>query len=156
MQKYWLMKSEPTCFGIDALAKRPKQTAPWDGVRNYQARNFMRDEMHIGDQAFFYHSSCKTPGIVGIIEIVSAAYPDHTAFDPSNQHFDSQSTPDNPRWIMVDVMLQEKFEHIITLEQLRLHPQLNNMPLLKKGNRLSITPVQPDEWIFIMQLVRKG
>jgi len=153
MTNYWLMKSEPTCFGIDTLCSRPKKTAPWDGVRNYQARNFMRNTMKIGDQAFFYHSNCNPPGIVGIMEIASAAYPDYTAFDPSSAHPDAKSTPENPRWFMVDVRFKEKFSHILTLERLRQYPQLENMTLLRRGNRLSITPVSQEEWDFINELV---
>lgn len=149
MTKYWLMKSEPSCFGIDTLRNRPNQTAPWDGVRNYQARNFMRNEMSVGDQAFFYHSSCNPPGIVGIIDIVSEAYPDYTAFDPNSQHPDPKSTPENPRWFMVDVRLKEKFSQMIPIERLRQYPELENMLLLRKGNRLSITPVTKNEWDFI-------
>ncbi len=152
-KNYWLMKSEPTCFGIDTLYSRPSKTAPWDCVRNYQARNFMRNTMRIGDLAFFYHSNCNPPGIVGIMEIASEAYPDYTAFDPSNDHYDANSTPDNPRWFMVDVRFKEKFPHIIPLEQLRQYPELEKMPLLRKGNRLSITPVTREEWEFIDELV---
>lgn len=154
MTNYWLMKSEPTCFGIDTLYNRPNKTAPWDGVRNYQARNFMRNTMQIGDQAFFYHSNCTPPGIVGTMEIASEAYPDYTAFDPTSDHPDANSTPDNPRWFMVDVRFKEKFPQIISLERLRQHPELEKMPLLRKGNRLSITPVTPEEWAFINQLLR--
>ena len=149
MTSYWLMKSEPSCFSIDELSNRPKQTAPWDGVRNYQARNFMRNTMQIGDQAFFYHSSCNPPGIVGIVDIVSDAYPDYTAFDPNSQHPDAKSTPENPRWFMVDVCLREKFPQMISLESLRKYPELANMRLLQRGNRLSILPVSRDEWAFI-------
>lgn len=152
MTNYWLMKSEPSCFSIDDLSNRPKQTAPWDGIRNYQARNFIRDIMRVGDQAFFYHSSCTPPGIVGIVEIVSGAYPDYTAFDPNSQHPDINSTPDNPRWFMVDVCLKEKFQHIIALEHLRHFPELAKMPLLRRGNRLSITPVSAEEWAFVKTL----
>ncbi len=149
MTNYWLMKSEPSCFGIDTLSSRPKQTAPWDGIRNYQARNFIRDVMRVGDQAFFYHSSCNPPGIVGIMEIVSEAYPDYTAFDPNSQHPDAGSTAENPRWFMVDVRLKEKFSALIPIETLRQYPELEKMPLLRKGNRLSITPVSLEEWTFI-------
>ena len=149
MKNFWLMKSEPSCFSIDELSKRPKQTAPWDGVRNYQARNFIRDKMKVGDQAFFYHSSCNPPGIAGIVDIVSDAYPDYTAFDPNSQHPDAKSTPENPRWFMVDVCLKEKFPQIIPLERLRHYPELAKMPLLRRGNRLSILPVSATEWEFI-------
>jgi len=153
MTNYWLMKSEPSCFSIDDLCNRPKQTAPWDGIRNYQARNFIRDIMRPGDRAFFYHSSCTPPGIVGIMDIVSAPYPDYTAFDPNSEHPDASSTPENPRWFMVDVHLQEKFQHMIALERLRQYPELEKMPLLRKGNRLSIMPVSVDEWEFINKVL---
>lgn len=152
MTNYWLMKSEPSCLSIDDLAKKPKQTTPWDGVRNYQARNFIRDRMHPGDHAFFYHSSCHPPGIVGIMEITSEAYPDHTAFDPNSEHPDPKSTPEHPRWFMVDVRLKEKFPEMIALSRLKIYPELKNMPLLRKGNRLSITPVSREEWVFINKL----
>lgn len=152
MTNYWLMKSEPLCFSIDELKRRPKQTAPWDGVRNYQARNFMRNGMRVGDLAFFYHSNCNPPGIVGIAEISSEAYPDYTAFDPNSAHPDANSTPDNPRWFMVDVRFKEKFPRIISLGDLRQYPELEKMPLLRKGIRLSITPVTAGEWEFINSL----
>ncbi len=152
MPNYWLMKSEPTCCSIDDLRNAPKQTLPWDGVRNYQARNFMRKDMRVGDLMFFYHSNCKPPGIAGVAEIVSDAYPDHTAFDPTSDHPDASSTPDNPRWFMVDVRFKEKFSHLLPLDALKHHPELEKMPLLRKGNRLSITPVSKTEWDFINQL----
>lgn len=150
--KYWLLKSEPTSFGIDHLIASPKQTTSWDGVRNYQARNFMRDEMRIGDLAFFYHSNCKETGITGIVKIVKTAYPDFTAFDPEDHHFDPKSNPDNPRWMMVDVKFQQKFDNIILLQTLKQNPMLKNMLLLRKGNRLSITPVSETEWHTILQM----
>ncbi len=152
MTQYWLMKSEPTCFSIDDLYQRPNKTAPWDGVRNYQARNFMKNDMKVGDRAFFYHSSCTPPGIVGIIEIVSEAYPDYTAFDPTSQHPDPKSTPEHPRWFMVDVRFKTKLSSMIPLEQLRLYKELENLALLRRGNRLSIMPVSTEEWEFINQL----
>ena len=151
MTHYWLLKSEPSCFSIDNLSTLPNQTSPWDGVRNYQARNFMRDRMRIGDQAFFYHSNCNPPGIIGIAEIVSTAYPDHTAFDPNSDHPDPNSTPEKPRWFMVDVRFKEKFSHIISLETLKQQPELDGMPLLRRGNRLSVLPVSAEEWAFIIQ-----
>jgi predicted RNA-binding protein with PUA-like domain len=150
---YWLIKSEPSCFSIDDLQRSPHQTSPWDGVRNYQARNFMRDGMRLGDLLFFYHSNCKPPGIVGVAEVVRQAYPDHTAFDPNSEHPDPKSTPEKPRWLMVDVKFVKKFSSILSLDQLKGYPQLANMPLLRKGNRLSILPVQPLEWQFIQTLV---
>jgi len=146
---YWLMKSEPSCLSIDDLYNRPHHTAPWDGVRNYQARNFMRNNMHIGDQLFFYHSNCTPPGIAGIADVVSEAYPDYTAFDPTSEHPDPKSTPENPRWFMVDVCFKKKFPKIISLSMLRAYPELEQMIVLRKGNRLSITPVSKQEWDFI-------
>ncbi|PJD90637.1 MAG: EVE domain-containing protein [Legionella sp.] len=152
---YWLMKSEPDCFSIDDLQKAPAQTSSWDGVRNYQARNFMRDQMRIGDLVFFYHSNCKPPGIVGVAEIVSEAYPDHTAFDPESEHPDPKSTPEYPRWFMVDLRFQKKFERLISLDELKRHPDLSSMPLLRKGNRLSVLPVSLKEWHTICGLIEK-
>lgn len=148
---HWLLKSEPCTFSIDDLAKRPLQTEPWDGVRNYQARNFMK-EMQCGDLAFFYHSSCATPGIVGVVEIVKAAYPDKTAFNPESKYFDPKSTIENPRWFRVDVKLVKKFEHIISLEQLKQQTGLYKMRLLQRGNRLSVMPVTNKEWEIILKL----
>lgn len=152
MAQYWLMKSEPSCFSIDDLYSRPHHTAPWDGVRNYQARNFMWRDMVVGDLAFFYQSSCSVPGIVGVMKIVSSAYPDDTAFDPNSDHPDPNSTPENPRWFMVDVCFQEKFSQVISIDVLRKHSALANMLILRKGNRLSITPVTREEWDFIQSL----
>jgi len=149
---YWLMKSEPDVFGIDHLAAKPKQTEHWDGVRNYQARNWMRDDMKIGDQVLFYHSNCKPPGIAGIAEIVREAYPDHSAFDPESKYYDPKSDPQNPRWIMVDVKLVRKFSHYISLDELKGVPELAEMRLLQRGNRLSIMPVTAEEWRRIVQL----
>lgn len=148
---YWLLKTEPCTFGIDDLANRPQQTEPWDGVRNYQARNFMR-EMQLGDQAFFYHSSCETPGIVGIVEIVKIAYADQTAFDPKSKYFDSKSTIDNPRWYRVDVKLVKKFDQVMSLQTLKQQTALHNMRLLQRGNRLSVMPVTSEEWGIILKL----
>ena len=153
MTRYWLFKSEPSCFSIDDLKNMPNQTSPWDGIRNYQARNFMRDDMQVGDKAFFYHSSCTPPGLVGTMEIVSQAYPDHTAFDPASDHPDPKSTPDKPRWFMVDVRFEQQFPALISLETLKHQPELEHMRLLQKGNRLSILPITPDEWAFILKLI---
>ncbi|MGQ3892842.1 EVE domain-containing protein [Legionella sp. CNM-4043-24] len=150
MSKFWLMKSEPSCFSIDDLRNAPNQSSPWDGVRNYQARNFMRNEMSIGDQVFFYHSNCTPPGIVGIAEVTSKAYPDYTAWDPESEHPDPKSTPENPRWFMVDIQFREKFDRVISLDELKKYPELSNMILLRKGNRLSVMPVAADEWSFIL------
>ncbi len=147
---YWLMKSEPSTYGIDDLAR--EGTDHWDGIRNYQARNFMRDGMKVGDLAFFYHSNCLEPGIVGLMEVVREAYPDFTAWDPESPYHDPRSTPEAPRWLMVDVRHLETFRRTITLAELRRHPELADMRILQKGNRLSITPVTPDEWKFILTL----
>jgi predicted RNA-binding protein with PUA-like domain len=151
---YWLMKSEPETFGIDDLAAAKRRTSAWDGVRNYQARNYIRDGMKKGDQAFFYHSSCDVPGIVGIVSIVSEAYPDPTAFKKGHDHYDADSDPKNPRWWMVDVRLERKFDRVVTLDELRNHidDKLKDLVILKRGNRLSITPVTKSEWQFILSL----
>lgn len=153
MTRYWLMKSEPSCFSIDDLFAAPKQTSAWDGVRNYQARNFMRQDMRPNDLIFFYHSNCKPPGIVGIAEVVSEAYPDHTAFDPHSEHPDPKSTPDNPRWYMVDVRFVKKFTRMISLDELKRHPELSHMQLLRKGNRLSVLPVNQEDWEYITAIL---
>ena len=152
--KYWLMKSEPSTLSIDDLAKAPRQTTCWDGVRNYQVRNMLRDEMAVGDLAFMYHSSCDEPGIVGVIEIVKPGYPDHTAFDRKHDHYDAASKPESPRWYMVDVRLKQRFSRVISLDELRRYEskQLREMLILKRGNRLSITPVDASHWKFIMSL----
>ena len=149
---YWLMKSEPNAFSIDDLAKRPEQTEPWDGVRNYQARNMMRDGMKIGDQAYFYQSNCEIPGIVGIMEVVREGYPDHTAFDPQSKYFDPKSSPGNPRWFMVDVRYVRHTRRVIPLAELKAHEELESMPLVRKGSRLSIMPVSKREWESILKL----
>lgn len=149
---YWLMKSEPESFNIDDLRQRPDKTEAWDGVRNYQARNMMRDGMKIGDLAFFYHSNCKTPGIAGIVKVVSESYPDPTAFNPKSKYYDPTSTPDKPRWYLVDVKFVKKFKHLIPLEQLRKTHGLETMLILRKGNRLSITPVTETEWEKVLEL----
>jgi len=153
--KYWLMKSEPDVFGIDHLMKMPRKTEHWDGVRNYQVRNMMRDEMKKGDLAFFYHSNCKEPGIVGIIKVVKEAYPDFSAFDPECKYFDPKSDPQNPRWLMVDVRFERKFERVITLNELKSYASLKEMPVLRRGNRLSITPVSKRDWEFVLKLSNK-
>jgi predicted RNA-binding protein with PUA-like domain len=149
---YWLMKSEPDVYGIDHLKKMPKQTDRWDGVRNYQVRNMMRDEMKRGDLAFFYHSNCKQPGIAGIMKIVREGYPDFTAFDPNEKYFDPKSDPGNPRWIMVDVKFVRKLKRIITLTELKTHSELSELPLVRRGNRLSVMPVAREQWDFILSL----
>ncbi|MDD2559023.1 MAG: EVE domain-containing protein [Desulfuromonas sp.] len=146
------MKSEPGEFSIDTLRDMPNQTEHWDGVRNYQARNMMRDEMKVGDQAFFYHSNCKVPGIVGVMEVVRTGYPDHTAFDPESNHFDPKSDPDKPRWMMVDVKYLRHTHRVISLTELKEHEELAGMQLLKKGNRLSDMPVTQQQWFYILGL----
>lgn len=149
---YWLMKSEPDTFGIDHLIARPQQTEPWDGVRNYQARNMMRDGMQVGDKAFFYHSNCAEPGIVGIVQIVKAGYPDSTALDPESKYYDPKASKDNPRWFRVDVKFEKKFDRTVMLSALKQQPQLDGMAVLARGSRLSITPVTPEQWHFILGL----
>jgi predicted RNA-binding protein with PUA-like domain len=149
--RYWLMKSEPDEFSIDDLAKAPKQTTAWFGVRNYQARNFMRDDMRVGDRAFFYHSSCPEPGIAGIVEISRLAYPDATQFDPKSDYYDPKSTLDAPRWVNVDVKLVRKTP-LVSVQALRETKGLQDMVTLRRGNRLSITPVTPAEWKIIERL----
>ena len=152
--RYWLMKSEPSDVSIEDLARLPNQTVAWYGVRNYQARNFMRDQMNIGDGVLFYHSNCKEPGIAGIAEVASHAYPDATQFDRKSKYFDPKSTPEQPRWMNVDVKLVKKIA-LISLDELRRHPELEHMRTLQRGNRLSITPLDPAEWKFIStRLVR--
>jgi predicted RNA-binding protein with PUA-like domain len=148
---YWLMKSEPSDCSIDDLAALSQQTVPWVGVRNYQARNFMRDGMEPGDLALFYHSSCPQPGIAGIVQISRAAYPDATQFDPHSKYFDPASKVDSPRWLHVDVKLVRKLP-LISLASLREQPQLAELRILQRGNRLSITPVEDVHWHAIMRL----
>ena len=151
-KRYWVMKTEPSEFSIDDLKARPKQTEHWDGVRNYQVRNMMRDEMTKGDEVFFYHSSCEVPGIVGIAKIVREAYPDTTAFDPKHHHYDPKSKPDDPTWLMVDVKFVRKLKRTITLQELKDRPQLEGLALIRKGNRLSVNQVIEDQWNFILSL----
>jgi predicted RNA-binding protein with PUA-like domain len=147
---YWLMKSEPDVFGIDHL--KAVKVEPWDGVRNYQARNMMRDQMKKGDLVFFYHSNTDVPGVVGIMEVVKEGYPDHTAFDPEAKYYDPKSDPDNPRWYMVDVKFKRKLKRTISLSELKELEELEDMPLVRKGNRLSIMPVTREQWDFILSL----
>jgi predicted RNA-binding protein with PUA-like domain len=149
---YWLMKSEPNVFGIDHLAAARAKTAAWWGVRNYQARNFMRDGMALGDLAFFYHSSCPEPGIVGIVRVSRLAYPDATQFDRKSPYFDPKASPDQPRWFNVDVTLVKKLR-LVGLAELHAYRDLAAMRVLQRGNRLSITPVESREWDFVMDLV---
>lgn len=150
---YWLMKSEPDCFSLDDLAARPNQTESWDGVRNYQVRNMFRDLFQPGDLAFFYHSSCAEPGIYGVIEVVSPGYPDPTQFDPAADHYDPKSTPQEPRWLLVDVRYRQHLRRPVLLSELRQHQaDLTGLKVLDKGTRLSVLPVQAAHWDYIMKL----
>jgi len=147
---YWLMKSEPGTFSIDDLERVGQE--PWDGVRNYQARNFMRDDMRVGDKVFFYHSNCEEPGIVGIARVASKPYPDPTQFDPGSHYFDARSSRDNPRWILVDIAFVRRLKRTIALAELKDDPALEGMPLVRKGNRLSVMPVEAAHWKHVLGL----
>ena len=152
--RYWLLKTEPDAFSIDDLARA--KTEPWTGVRNYQARNFMRDGMQPGDGVLFYHSSCAEPGVVGIAEVVSGAYPDPTQFDRKSHYHDPKSSPEAPRWMLVDVAFKRKLARTITLTELKQHARLDGFMLLQRGNRLSILPVTKAQWNFILGLEKKS
>jgi len=152
MTKYWLMKSEPDVFSFSDLKKRPKKTEPWNGVRNYQARNFMRDEMQVGDLILFYHSSCEIPGVAGIAKVSSKPYPDVTQFDSKSEYFDPKATKEEPRWFLVDVSFEEDLKTHVSLEELKECDELKDMRLLQRGNRLSILPVTREEFLFIKKL----
>ena len=147
--QFWLMKSEPDEFSIDDLVKAPKQTTPWFGVRNYQARNYMRDHMRVGDGVLFYHSSCEVPGIAGISRVASAAHADESQFDRKSDYYDPKSKREDPRWMLVDVKLVKR-TRLMPLDEMRGYPELSRMVTLKRGNRLSITPVTEGEWKFIL------
>lgn len=149
---YWLFKTEPDAFGIDDLKGRPDQTEPWDGVRNYQARNFLRDDVAVGDKVFIYHSSCKLVGIAGVAEVVKAGYPDETQFNPESDYYDPKATPEAPRWYRVDVRFVEKFSQVLTLKTIKEQPDITDIGLVKKGGRLSIMPVEPKEWQKLYQM----
>lgn len=153
MTKYWLFKSEPETFGIDHLAKCKGQTEPWNGVRNYQVRNMLRDEIKAGDLGFFYHSNCNPPGIAGIVQVVKDGYGDDAAWDINSPYYDPKSTPQNPRWYMVDVKLVERFKQLIPLQAIKQNPALESMLILRTGNRLSITPVSEKEWKAVLKMV---
>ncbi len=150
--RYWLMKSEPSDVSIDDLAKMPNKTVAWYGVRNYQARNFMRDQMKVGDKVLFYHSSCDEPGVAGLAVVSKQAYPDETQFDTKGKYFDPKASHDNPRWLNVDVKFVKK-TRLVSIRELREHPELAHMRILQKGNRLSITPLDPKEYEFILGLL---
>ena len=152
---YWLMKSEPDVFGIAHLAKSPKRTASWTGVRNYQVRNLLRDEIKLGDLALFYHSSCEQPGVAGVMEVTRAAHPDATQFDPKDEHYDPKSTRAEPRWYAVGVTLTEQFKTPVFLQELRSSPAARSLQTLRRGNRLSITTVTPAEWQAILALAHR-
>lgn len=151
---YWLMKSEPDVFGIDALERASNRTTGWEGVRNYQARNMLRDDFRVGDRAFFYHSSCDVPGVAGVVQVVRAAYADPTQFDAKSEYYDAKSTRETPRWFAVDVQLEQRIEPVITLPQLRAHADgtLRDMLILQRGNRLSVTPLTAAEWRCVLSL----
>jgi predicted RNA-binding protein with PUA-like domain len=151
-KKYWLVKSEPEVFSIDDLEKSKNKTTHWDGVRNYQARNFMRDQMKKGDGVLFYHSSTDPMSVVGYCEVVKQGYPDHTQFDSENPHFDPKANPANPPWIMVDIKLEKKFKKSVTLQEIKANPKLKKMRLVQKGNRLSVMPVEKNEWDEILKM----
>jgi predicted RNA-binding protein with PUA-like domain len=151
-RKFWLLKSEPSEFGIDDLEVAKKQTTAWTGVRNYQVRNFFRDDFSVGDLGFFYHSSCPEPGIYGLVEITSAAYPDPTQFDPKSDYYDARSPSDNPRWLALDVKLVSKLDSPLLLDKMREISALAGMVVLSKGNRLSVTPVDKGHWSKILEL----
>ena len=152
--RHWLLKTEPGSFGVEDLARAPRRTTAWDGVRNFQARNMIRDDMQRGDKAFLYHSSCDVPGIVAVMQITKAAYPDPSAFDRRHPHYDADSDRAQPRWFMVDVRLERKLSRVITLDELRTHAakELRGLVLLRPGNRLSVMPVDASHWQFICSL----
>ena len=152
---YWLMKSEPDVFSFEDLKSRPKQTEPWDGVRNYQARNFMRDAMKVGDPILFYHSNTTPPGVAGIAEVASEPYPDPTAFDKNSSYYDPKSHPANPRWVLIDVRYKADLKRLVSLEEMKVMPELVDMRVLQRGNRLSITPVSKAEFQAVVAAARK-
>jgi len=154
--RYWLIKSEPDEFSFEDLWNAPGRRTHWDGVRNYQARNFMRDDMRPGDAVLYYHSNCDTPGIVGLAEVCSEAYPDHTAFDPADKHFDPKSDPGNPRWMMVDIRYRRKLKRPLSLAEIKRHAgRLEGFALIRRGNRLSVMPVAKKHYDYILGLEDK-
>lgn len=150
--KYWIMKSEPEVFSFQELKKRPKKTEPWNGVRNYQARNFMRDEMQEGELILFYHSSCEIPGVAGIAKVSSKPYPDSTQFEKKSEYYDPKATKETPRWFLIDVTYDQDLKNFVSLEEMKKHKELSEMRLLQRGNRLSILPVTNKEFEFILKL----
>jgi predicted RNA-binding protein with PUA-like domain len=154
MMQYWLFKTEPDAFSVDDLANMPNQTEHWDGIRNYQARNYLRDQVKLGDQVFIYHSSCKSVGIVGLAEVVKEAYADHTQFNPESKYYDPKSDPDNPRWYMVDIKFKQKFDDLLSLKEIKTMPEIKDVGLVKKGHRLSIMPVPQNEWMTLMERIK--
>ena len=153
-KKFWLMKSEPSECSVQSVLAMPGHRVDWFGIRNYQARNFMRDEMSVGDEVLFYHSSCKEPGIAGLARVASDVHPDETQFDPTSEYYDPKSTRENPRWVCVDIEVLEECP-VLGIAELRQHPELAEMQILKKGNRLSITPLTEEQYRFIIRLLRK-
>ncbi|MDZ4722626.1 MAG: EVE domain-containing protein [candidate division Zixibacteria bacterium] len=154
-KRYWLFKSEPDCFSIDHLKAADNSTASWDGVRNYQARNMLRDEISVNDEVFFYYSSSDPLGISGVCSVSKGGYPDHTGWDINGQHYDPKASPDNPIWYMVDVSFVKKFPRVISLAELKGMPGLEDMVVTQRGSRLSIQPVRPEEWEIILQYAKK-
>lgn len=151
-QQYWLIKSEPDVFSLEDLKKESDSTTHWDGVRNYQARNFMRDEMKLGDLILYYHSNCDKVGVVGIAKVVREGYPDHTAWESGSKHFDPKSTPENPCWIMVDIKWQQAFKHTVTLQEIKSTPELSDMRVVQRGQRLSVQPVEKKHFDKVVEM----
>jgi predicted RNA-binding protein with PUA-like domain len=149
--QYWLFKTEPDAFSVDDLANMPKQIEHWDGIRNYQARNFLRDDVKLGDLVFIYHSSCKDVGIVGLAEVVKEGYVDHTQFDPESKYYDPKSAEDKPRWIMVDIQFKQKFKQALPLKEIKQMPEITDIGLVQKGHRLSIMPVKQSEFEWLLE-----
>ncbi len=154
--RYWLFKSEPSSYSYDDLESEDDQTAEWDGVRNYQARNFMRDDMAAGDQVLFYHSNAKPPGVVGIARIVREGYPDTTAWDSNSRYYDPKSNPANPTWMMVDIKADRRLPRFISLNELKANPALVDMMVTKRGQRLSVQPVKPEEWAEVLAMAERA
>ena len=152
--QYWLFKTEPDAFSIDDLKNKPTQIEHWDGIRNYQARNFLRDKVKTGDLVFIYHSSCKNVGIVGLAEVVKESYSDHTQFDPESKYYDPKSSPENPRWVMVDIQFKEKFADLLPLKEIKAMDNIVDIGLVKKGHRLSIMPVLEHEFRALLEKVK--